>query len=259
LLEKTLQATTASYEQVLTDLEKARKDLKRAESLYREALISEQSFDENRFKVQGLEKQSASLKAEIERLEIELQKKAVQAPFEGVVVKRHIERGEWLSQGATVATIAKDRVVDIIVEVPEKILKYVKPGKKVLVKAGGRNTTGKVFTIIPSGDISTRTFPIKIRMRNRATLVEGMEARVNLPTGRREKAFIVQRDAIIKMFGTPVVFAVVDSKAAMIPVTVIGYKGKTVGVYAEGLTEGMNIVIKGNERLRNGQLVEIKD
>jgi multidrug efflux pump subunit AcrA (membrane-fusion protein) len=48
---------------------------------------------------------------------------------------------------------------------------------------------------------------------------------------------------------------VVDSKAKMIPVKVIGYESETAGVNARGLEEGMKVVVKGNERLRDGQPV----
>jgi multidrug efflux pump subunit AcrA (membrane-fusion protein) len=41
----------------------------------------------------------------------------------------------------------------------------------------------------------------------------------------------------------------------MVPVKVIGYKGKTVGVESAQLSEGMKVVVKGNERLQDGQQV----
>lgn len=258
LLEKTLQAAKASHGQVLSDLERARKDLKRAENLYREELVSEQSYDEHRFRVKSLEKKSASLRADVERIEIELQKKVIKAPFNGVVLKKHVDRGEWLSSGVIVATIARDEVVDVIVEVPEGVIKAIKPGVDVKVKAGGKETKGKVFAIIPRGDISTRTFPVKIRVQNNLSFIEGMEARVGLPVGEKKKTLIVPRDAVITMYGKTIIFTVIDSKARIIPVRVIGYKGMTAGIYADGLTEGMKVVVKGNERLRDGQMVEIK-
>lgn len=262
LLEKTVQATMASYEQVLSDLEKAGKDLKRAENLYREELLSEQSYDEHRFRVKGLEKRAASLKAEVERFEIELQKKAVKAPFEGVVIKRHIDRGEWLLQGAAVATIARDDVVDIIVDVPVGLIKYITQGMAVKVKVAGKEIKGRLSAIIPRADIPTRTFPVKTEIQNTLSLIEGMEARVTLPAGQKQKTLIVPRDAVIFRrdgIGKTVVFAVIDSKARMIPVKVIGYKGMTAGIYADGLTEGMKVVVKGNERLRDGQSVITDD
>jgi RND family efflux transporter MFP subunit len=257
LLEKSLQAKQASYEQVLSDLEKANIDLKRAENLRKEELITEQSYDETRFNLKGLEKRAVSLKAEVGRLEVELQKKAIKAPFDGVVIKKHVDRGEWVAAGSTVATIANDEFVDIIPEVPETIIVYINEGEQVTVKARGEDFTGKVVALVPRGDIATRTFPVKIRIKNIMSLIEGMEARVTLPAGREEESLTVHRDAVITVFGNTVVYAVNDSKALMIPVKIIGYKGLTAGISAEGLKEGMKVVIKGNERLRDGQLVKI--
>ncbi len=84
-----------------------------------------------------------------------------------------------------------------------------------------------------------------------------MEARVTLPVGKQIKAHIVPRDAVIKMFDKTVVFSVSDSKARMIPVELVGYRGRSAGIKAMGLQDGMKVVIKGNERLRDGQMVDI--
>lgn len=259
LLEKTLQATRASHEQVLSELENAIIHLKRVEELHREELIPDKTYDESRFSVKGLEKKAASLKAEVERLEIEMTKKNVQAPFDGVILKRHVDRGEWISPGAFVATVAKDDVVDIIVDVPEEVMRKVKRGMEVIVRAGGRNITGRVFNIIPTGDVATRVFPVKIRIQNNVSLIEGMEASVSMPVGKSHKVLIVNRDALITKFDMTVVFAVVESKAKMIPVTVVGYKGTKAGVSSPALKAGMDVVIKGNERLMDDQPVMVNN
>ncbi len=259
LLEKSLQAMEASYEQVLSDLRKARKDFERAKNLFNQELISEQTYDDRLFDVDGLEKKAASLKAEVERLEAALQKKSIKSPFDGVVIKKHADRGEWISPGSVVATIAMDSSVDIIAEVSETITRYVRQGMDVKVTVGGEIITGNVRAIIPRGDIATRTFPVKIRARNTLSLKEGMEARVTLPAGKKEKTLIVPRDAVITASGKTVVYAVNDTNASMIEVAIIGYDGMTVGIRAEGLSEGMNVVVKGNERLRPGQPVMIQD
>jgi RND family efflux transporter MFP subunit len=259
LLEKTLQANRALHEQTLTELEMSVINLGRIEKLHAEQLVPERTFDEYQFQVKGLEKKAASLKAEVERLELEILKKTVRAPFDGVVVKRHVDRGEWLSPGTSVATVAKDDVVDIVIEVPEDIIKNVRPGTKVPVKSGGKKITGRIFQIIPSGDVATRVFPIKVRIQNSISLIEGMEARVDLPVGKSKQALIVHRDAVITKFGSSVVFAIIESKAKMIQVKITGFSGLTVGVESGELTEGMNVVIKGNERLMDGQPVNISN
>ncbi len=255
ILRKRLQATTASFEQSLAELEIAGIDLKRRQKLLKKKSISKQSYDENRFQVIGLEKRAASLKADVERLEIELEKKIIRAPFDGIVIKRHVDRGEWISEGETVAVIGSDDTIDIVAEVPQRFIQYIKNGMQVSITANSSNFVGAVIAIVPRGDVATRTFPVKIRSPNDHTLIEGMSARVTLPTGKITPALIVPRDAVISKFGQIVVYAVVDSKSNMIPVQIVGYDGLSAGVESQGLAEDMLVVVDGNERLQNGQTV----
>ena len=122
----------------------------------------------------------------------------------------------------------------------------------------GNDIPGKVFTIVPRGDIATRTFPVKIRTPNKFSLIEGMSAKVVLPTGTRRKALVVPRDAVIRVLGQDVIFTAIASKAGMMPVRIIGFDGLHVGIEAGGLEEGMSVVVDGNERLRDGQTVSFK-
>jgi RND family efflux transporter MFP subunit len=257
IARKTLQAARAGLEQALSDLEKAEKDLSRTESLYADRLVSRQRFDDDSYRVKNLQKKAAAIRADVERLEIELEKKRIKAPFGGVVLKRYIDRGEWVNRGSPVATIARDDHVDVHTAVPDNVVRNLKEGMKIELSAGDKSFTGLVTAIIPRGDISTRTFPVKIRVKNASSLMEGMQADVILPTGPELKAFIVPRDAVIKSFGMDVIYAVNDSKALMIPVHVIGFSGMNAGIEAKGLAAGMQVVVKGNERLRNGQALQI--
>jgi len=257
LLEKDLQAQKAGYEQILSDLEKANKDLERSGHLYKKKIASEKNYDDQKFLVKSLEKKVAARKAALEHLEIEIRKASIIAPFTGVIVKRHVSRGEWLSPGKAVATIARDDVMDVIVEVPEGVATFVKRGMTVKVTVAKTSKTGKVAAVIPRGDIATRTFPVKIKISNTASFFEGMAARVSLPLGRKIDAFMVPRDAVISLSAKTAVVAVKDGKSMIIPVTVAGYQGMKIGIHSNRITPGMKVVVKGNERLRNGQPVKI--
>lgn len=252
ILGKEIKARKASREEVGAELENARLDLKRAEGLHSEELLSDKDYDRYTFEVKGLEKKALAMDAEIERLEIELRKKSVVAPFSGVILKRHADRGEWLSPGAPVAVVAYDAIVDVVVNVPQGAVPFIRPGAPVTVTSGKKALKGKVFAVIPGGDIATRTFPVKIRLKNKNRLKEGMDAKARLPVGAKMKALLVNRDALIPVFGQTVVYAVIDSKAVMFPVKVIGYAGMKAGIKAKGLKEGMMVVVKGNERLQGG-------
>jgi RND family efflux transporter MFP subunit len=255
ILEMRLKAMVASFEQLQEELAEARINLSRREKLRETKSISEMTFDENKFKVRRLEKQSDSIRAEVDQIKLEIRKTAIRAPFNGIVVNRHVDRGEWIAAGDRVAVIAKDDVIDVIIDLPERYIPYTKAGTPASLEFSGRIVDGTVAAIVPRGDIATRTFPVKIRLPNTLQLFEGMTAKVSLPIGDEQPSLIVPRDAVIPKFGQTVVFAVVDAKAKMVPVKVVGYKGLTIGVTAEGLDETMTVVIKGNERLRDGQPV----
>jgi RND family efflux transporter MFP subunit len=258
LLQKFLQAARANYEQTLSDLEKAKKDLERANNLFQEQLISEQSYDDRKFAMTGLEKKALALEANVERLETELLKKKIRAPFTGMIMKKHVDRGEWLNKGSAIATLGKDDAVDIVVDIPESFIQFSNVGMAVTLKAGGHSFAGTVTAIIPRGDVATRTIPVKVSAKNSLNLIEGMEAKAHLPVDRQQEALMVHRDAVINAYGQNVVYVVRDAKVAMMPVTVLGYRGMNAGIQSEGISAGMQIVVKGNERLRDGEIVEIQ-
>ncbi|KPK24519.1 MAG: hypothetical protein AMJ61_13640 [Desulfobacterales bacterium SG8_35_2] len=257
ILDTVISATRADYELVLVELEQAKKELQRREPLYREGSVSESAYDEYFFKSKMLENRSLSLKASLDRLLLEKKKKKILSPFNGIVVQKNAEKGEWVDDGGTVAVVADDNIVDIVVNVPAGMLKFLEPGKKLTVKSDREKLTGEFLSFVPKGDVATRTFDVKIRMQNSAGLIEGMEARALVPSAEKTASLKVDRDALIDRFGQNVIWLVKDSTAKMIPVQVTGYDGMLVGVAGAGLEAGDVVVVKGNERLREGQPVMI--
>ncbi len=102
---------------------------------------------------------------------------------------------------------------------------------------------------MPKGDIATRTFSIKIRLKNKGGLIEGMAARVMLPASAEVSGLLVPRDAVINKFGREVVFVVADGQAKMVPVEVTGYSGMQLSVKGDGLEAGQKVITKGQERI----------
>jgi RND family efflux transporter MFP subunit len=257
ILDTVISATRADYEQVLVELEQAEKELQRREPLYREGSVSESSYDEYFFKDKMLKNRSLSLKASLDRLLLEKKKKKILAPFDGLVIRKNADKGEWVDAGGMVAVIADDSIVDIVVNVPAGMLKYLETGEKLTVKSDSKMFTGEFLSFVPKGDVATRTFDVKIRMQNSAGFIEGMEARALVPSAEKTVGLKVPRDALLDKFGQNVVWVVKDTFAKMVTVQVVGYEGMQVGIAGPGLEAGDMVVIKGNERLREGQAVMI--
>jgi RND family efflux transporter, MFP subunit len=255
LLDKQIRRARALAQQAKAEYEFARLENKRVQTLFESRSVAEGEFDSKRLTAEGLQSKYEAMQAELAELLEEAEKKTIRAPYDGVVIDVPVSRGEWMSVGSTVVITARDDQFDVVVNAPREAFGVVKPGLKVTVKVAGTELAGDVFAVIPRGDVATRTFPVKIRVANTGVLAEGMEARVILPRGLGGATLIVPRDAIISARGDQVVWTVADGKALPIPVYVVGYRGLFAGVKSEKLKEGMDVVVKGNERLRPGQPV----
>jgi len=257
LLKKTIDGTRFSYEQIQVEQEHAKKEFARIEALFREKSVSESIYDNSYYKVLGLEKKAATLKATLEKQLLELKKTTITAPFSGLVQKKETEQGEWVSTGRQIATIADDREFEIHVDVPQQQLAFLKKGDSVPIRCSGQQFMGEFSYVIPQGNISTRTFTIKLKTKGIKNLIEGMEAYAQLPTGKKQQSLLVPRDAVVKQFGQDVVFVANEGKAKMVPIQIIGYQGMQAAVSGSDLFEGMQVVVKGNERIRDGQAIRI--
>lgn len=255
ILDRSIANARALMDQAQADYELAKRENDRTTKLFKSKTVAEGEYDSKRLAALAAEKKMIAARAIMNRLYMEKQKKTIRAPYDGVVLERKVFRGEWVSKGTVVAVVAQDDTFDIVVNAPREAFGVVKPGLEVMVTAAGKEHAANVFAVIPKGDVATRTFPVKIRVKNDGSLAQGMEARVVLPKGLGGNTLIVPRDAIISSRGQMVVWTVIDGQAVPQPVYVVGYRGMVAGVKSKTLKEGMDVVIKGNERLRPQQPV----
>ena len=124
-----------------------------------------------------------------------------------------------------------------------------------MIKVDEQELSGSYLTVVPRGDISTRTFVAKFTLETSASLYEGMQTEVSLPISEPRQSLLVPRDAIINSLTGNSVFVIEEGLARQIPIDVTGYLGEQVGVQGEGLKAGQPVIVKGNERIRDGQPV----
>lgn len=213
----------------------------------------------------------AGQQARVDKLKDQIKKHTIVAPFDGYVVAEHTEEGQWVKQGELVAEVVALHEVEILAHVLENQVPHVKLGMSVRIEVPALPTelfTGTVARIVPQADLRSRTFPVKVRVRNLISddgplLKSGMLARAMLPTGSRRLALLVSKDALVLGGPQPVVF-VVDTtsenaragKARAVPVTLGVAEGRLIQVKGE-LSPDQLVVVRGNERLRPGREVSI--
>ena len=119
----------------------------------------------------------------------------------------------------------------------------------------GQEMSGHFTTIIPRGDIVTRTFVAKFKLAANAMLIEGMQVQVSLPVAAASESLLVPRDAVINSSGQDVVFINNNGQAHMIAVEITGHTGTRVGIKSSEIDTSQKVIVKGNERIRDGQSV----
>lgn len=255
LLKTSIAGTRANYQQAQIELERAGKDLQRVKALFAEKSVSESLYDENHYRVLAQEKRVASLKATLDHQQLEIKKTRIHAPFSGLVQEKLTEQGEWVATGGQIAVIADDRQIEVEIDVPQHLLHFLHSGRQISVRSGGQNYVGRFAHFIPQGDVATRTFTVKLKLDEAKGLIEGMEAQASLPSGPKLDSLLVPRDAVIKQDGKQIIFLAVEGKTKMVQVQIHGYQGMQIAIEGPGLTEAQQVVIKGNERIRDGQAI----
>lgn len=237
---------------------------------------------------------------EVNRLNDRLEKYFVKAPFNGYVVGKHTEVGAWIRSGEPVVEVIEVDPIEVVIHVPQQQANYIRPGMSVQVSTDAIPTTlkpgsalvGQVAAIVPDADSRTRTFPIKIRLRNplRAAdasvgangpadasvlkpsdhpdhlLKPGMICRANLRVGSMARAILVPKDAVV-VNGAVRQIAIFHpdpaaaangpktGKISLVPVETGASEGSAIEILGGVLKPGQWVVSQGNERVRPDQQV----
>ncbi len=206
----------------------------------------------------------------VEKLQDQLSKHTIKAPFDGFISAEHTEVGQWVQRGELVAEVLALNEIDVLSQVPESVIPFVKRGMQVNVRIAALPEhlfTGELVSIVPQADVRSRTFPVKIRVRNGIEndiplIKSGMIARVTLPTGAKTKSLFVPKDALVLGGRTTMIYVVAtgEKKGTFVAKPVAVETGIAMGERIQvigNLQPGQQVIIRGNERLRPGQPVTI--
>ena len=156
--------------------------------------------------------------------------------------------------------------VEIDVFVPEHYIGKVNVGASVSITIDAlsdRVFVGKVSRIIPQADLRSRSFPVKVRMKNPDYAIKaGMLVRATVAVGSEQPVLMAPKDAL-NLAGRQraVVVASKDESTGAIIARIVSVQ---TGVSDDSLIQligdlkaGDMVVVRGNERLRRGQPLKI--
>ncbi|KPA15809.1 RND family efflux transporter MFP subunit [Candidatus Magnetomorum sp. HK-1] len=258
-LSKNIDIAKNQKEQIEINISNTKKNLERYETLFQNDAASEKTYEDLSYKYKELLKKKAEIQLSIDKLNLELKKSAIKAPFKGLVLKNLKNRGEWVSPGMAICVFASIEDIFVNVSVPEELIKYIKPGDKIYLKINSlnKNMIGVVKNYVPVADIKSKTIQVKIGIKWFSEAIQNMSATVNVPMSHKMKLKMIKRDALIRFNGKEYIYTVKEGKAELMPVNVVSYEGKYIGIDNSDILIDMPVITEGNDRLKPNQTVEI--
>lgn len=185
------------------------------------------------------------------------------SPVDGFVGKRSIEPGMSAVPNLTSITIIKIEKVFAKVPVSENEISSVKIGNKANIKIGALNYSEFVGTVEEIGVIAdpiAHTYKIKIGIVNKNHQIKpGMICNVTLYKNKVDKAaglFVPSRAVLVDDQGKNFVYVVDKNKAFRKYVKTGKLLSDGIEI-TEGLNDGEQIVVAGQQKLVEGSLVKI--
>lgn len=261
-VEAQVAQAKAAVDMAEANLDVLEKDYARIEYLYKEKAAAKQQLDHINAQLKAAKAQLRQAHEALKELEILYKEHKIYAPVKGYVSARYIDQGAMSDKKNPIIRISSQEQLKIVTSVTEKDFPHVKKGMKVEIMVDafpGRVFNGTVSIINPTLDPATRTGEIEIHITNKdLTLRSGMFAHIRLYLGER-KGMVILSDALIKLQGTGNYYVYVVENAYAVQKNI--KTGISQGEYTEvvsGLKAGEHVVIKGQNRLRDGVAVVVE-
>ena len=249
----------ADVDRVQANLEYLNAELDRFSQLENSAAVSRNQLDQIRSRARVAQNELAVAKARLAQIDDELGRTRIKAPVDGVVVSRLAQAGERVSVGDAVVRLVNPDRLEVIARPPLENYRFVTPGDELLLKIDDREMTAPVRTKVSLGDEQTHVFELRLDIPA-DSLPSGKTLRVQVPTGGSNEVLAVPRDALVLRAGSSAIFVVGgDGQARRVDVITGVASGEWIEVQGDGLGAGDLAVVRGNERLRDGQSVTIRD
>jgi len=237
--QKRLQLARTTYErekQLFEQRISPQQDVQQAEQAMREAEIAVANA---RQKLQAIGATADS--SALNRFEL-------RAPFNGIIVEKHIALGEQVREDTNVFTVSDLKSVWAQINVPARDLPQVRVGENVVIKASAfeQKAVGKVAYVGALIGEQTRTAQARVVVDNPNTVWRpGLFVNVEVSAGEAYVPVTVTADAVQTMEGKSIVFVRTPTGFAPVPVELGRTDGKRIEVVS-GLKAGAQYATSGS-------------
>lgn len=252
-------------------LKEAKLNIDRNSQLIREKIISQSAFDTAQSNYETSKARVLSLEQTLRRAKLNLQYTRLEAPFSGVVAKKHTSNHEFVQAKEPIIDLEDVSSLDIVVDVPEAVwVRAFNQGTENLegITARFESLPGKVFPLTlkeyqTNADPGTQTYEVTVSLDNSkgAGVHPGMTAEISgeLKDHSMPTAVNIPLDSIFgSAQGKKYVWILTGETTVKRREVEVGrVAGSGMASVTSGVTPGETVVVSGVNHLQEGQKVKV--
>lgn len=270
-------AVKSQYETAKIDYENTKKTYDRMKGLYEENAISESDYEKikgqydlalsnfnqakrnSKYSVTSAEIALEAAKNDYELAKENLEYTDILASITGVISEKNITMGQSVGVGDVLFTIVDTDNMYAESGVSEKDVARIKVGQKALIEIDALDKKvleGRVETISPVINEQSKTYPIKVLIKNTDNeLKGGMFANVEIIVDTHRDVIAIPKDAVLNEGGKYYVFIEKDGKAEK-RIVKLGYSNDDYYEILKGVKKGEKVINSFNDKIEDGSIVK---
>ncbi len=250
LVELTNREQSALLDEAEANLQDARNQARRLESMAADNLVPLSERDAANARLAAADARYQSIVARLED-------RLIRAPFSGLLGFREVSEGTLVTPGSRITTLDDISLIKLDFSIPEVHLNLVRRGLTLVAQSSaypGRTFSATVRTVGSRIDENTRAATVRAHIDNPDLVLKpGMLLTVHLTTATRQ-ALMVPEAALLQRSSQAFVFTIEDGRASMRQVQPGARRDGWVEVES-GLSEAETVVTEGVIKIRDGSPV----
>ena len=234
-------------------------DLKRAEKLFQDNLVSEEMMDRTKADFNALKEQMNAADAQLRNANRLIEETNIKAPIESEVAIKHIDAGDYVQPGMVVYELVDTKNLKVDLSFPEYLSPKLKKGLEVRITSPTNPdeiVISKIKDIKPNIDSRNKSLTTIIDFENPGTWLPGASSRATVVFSKFENAIVVPQISVVRRSIGEVIYVVKGDSVKETPVKT-GLRKEGYIQILEGITLNDEIVKDGAGFLADSSIIEI--
>ena len=236
-------------------------DLKRAEKLFKDNLVSEEMVDRTRAEFNALSEQINAANAQLRNSERLIEETEIKAPIKTKVAAKHIDIGDFVQNGMIVYELVDTKNLRVALSFPEYQSLKLKKGLKVFLTTPtsiDQNVEAVIKEIKPNVNSNNRSITAIVDFDNPGSWVPGASTQARIILSTYQDALVLPQLAVVRRSVGDVVYLIQNDTAVEQQVDTGIEKDGLVHIKS-GLKNGDIVALDGAGFLTNGTQIKINN